>query len=624
MGLTRQQITMVAVLMAGAVLVVLNQTLLTPALPTIMASLNVSATTVQWLTSGYALVEAVIIPLNAFFLGRFATRKLFIGGMCLFTLGAITCAVAPSFPLLLLGRVMQACATGVVMPTVFTLVLLIFPRENRGAAMGIIGLIISFAPAVGPALSGVLVDHLGWRALFLLVTCLAAVIVVSAIVALKNFEGFKPTSFDVPSIVLLAIGMTSLLYGISTSTSSADPLVPAILIVLGICVLGLFIRRQLKLDNPILRVNVLKVREFAVITAVITLLEGALIGGAVLFPLYVQNALGASATVSGLIMLPGALIGAAFALISGKLFDRYGVRIITVVGSIVLVAGAALYVGLGDTTPILIACLSYTVVCIGLQALITPLNTWGLNALPNSEIPHGNAILSTVEQVGSSLGTAFVVSLTALAPLFLSAEASAQQTSYMGCHLAFIGLLGICILVCLGILVFVRDKKKTPAGDEAEGLRPGIDRAWLVADLMDREPATLSTEASVADAIAIMKERDTSGVTILDGAGAPAGFLSDGDVLTYLSRHDSSRTDGMSYIILLDSENLPERVASIGALNVMRLATKSVITVNASDAAEDAFKTLAERRIKKVPVMKGDAVVGTLSRRNIIKALPSK
>lgn len=194
----------------------------------------------------------------------------------------------------------------------------------------------------------------------------------------------------------------------------------------------------------------------------------------------------------------------------------------------------------------------------------------------------------------------------------------------MGCHLAFIGLLGICVLVCLGILVFVRDKKKAPADDEAEGLRPGIDRAWLVADLMDREPATLSTEASVADAIAIMKERGTSGVTILDGAGAPAGFLSDGDVLTYLSRHDSSRTDGLSYIILLDSEDLPERVASIGALNVMRLATKSVITVNVGDAAEDAFKTLAEKRIKKVPVMKGDVVVGTLSRRNIIKALPTK
>lgn len=169
MGLTRQQTTMIAVLLVGAFLVVLNQTLLTPALPTIMDNLNVSATTVQWLTSGYALVEAVIIPLNAYLIGRFSTRKLFIGGMLLFTAGSALCAGAPSFPFLLLGRVMQACAAGVVMPMVFALILLIFPRENRGVGMGLVGLIISFAPAMGPSVSGVLVDSIGWRAQFVLV-----------------------------------------------------------------------------------------------------------------------------------------------------------------------------------------------------------------------------------------------------------------------------------------------------------------------------------------------------------------------------------------------------------------------------------------------------------------------
>lgn len=150
MGLTRQQITMVVVLMAGALLGVLNQTLLTPALPSIMSHLDVSATTVQWLTSGYALTEAVIIPMNAYLLGRFSTRKLFIGGISLFTVGSILCACAPNFGFLLFGRICQATATGVVMPTVFSLVLLIFPRENRGTAMGIIGLVIGFAPRLGP------------------------------------------------------------------------------------------------------------------------------------------------------------------------------------------------------------------------------------------------------------------------------------------------------------------------------------------------------------------------------------------------------------------------------------------------------------------------------------------
>lgn len=190
MGLTRQQTTMIAVLLAGAFLVVLNQTLLTPALPTIMSHLNVNATTVQWLTSGYALVEAVIIPLNAYLIGRFSTRKLFIGGMLLFAAGSALCASAPSFPFLLLGRVMQACATGVVMPMVFALILLIFPRENRGVGMGLVGLIISFAPAMGPSVSGVLVDSIGWRAQFVLVVCLALCVVVAALLALKKIRRF--------------------------------------------------------------------------------------------------------------------------------------------------------------------------------------------------------------------------------------------------------------------------------------------------------------------------------------------------------------------------------------------------------------------------------------------------
>ena len=210
MGLTRQQFSMVAVLLLGALLAVLNQTLLTPALPTIMEHLDVNATTVQWLTSGYSLVEAVIIPLNAFLLGRFPTRRLFVGGMALFAAGSGLCAAAPSFAWLFIGRICQASATGVLMPTVFTLIILIFPRESRGSAMGIIGLIVSFAPAVGPSISGVLVDSIGWRALFVLVTALALLIVITSALTLKNFEGFDKTSFDLVSIALLACGMVML------------------------------------------------------------------------------------------------------------------------------------------------------------------------------------------------------------------------------------------------------------------------------------------------------------------------------------------------------------------------------------------------------------------------------
>ena len=621
MGLTRQQTTMIAVLLVGAFLVVLNQTLLTPALPTIMDNLNVSATTVQWLTSGYALVEAVIIPLNAYLIGRFSTRKLFIGGMLLFTAGSALCAGAPSFPFLLLGRVMQACAAGVVMPMVFALILLIFPRENRGVGMGLVGLIISFAPAMGPSVSGVLVDSIGWRAQFVLVVGLALCVVIAALIALKKFEGFDRTTFDGLSVVLIAVGMVCLLYGISTSTSSPTPAIPAVLIVVGIAVIVPFFRRQLKLDNPILQVQVLRHREFLIITIIILFLEGVLIGGSVLFPMYIQNALQASATVSGLIMLPGALLGAFFGLLSGKLFDKYGVRGISVTGALVLLAGGISYVLLGDATPLLITCIAYTIVTLGIQALITPLNTWGINSLPNIELPHGNAIIATIEQVGSSLGTAFVVSLTALSSLYATAEMPAAEVSYIGCHFAFMGMLILIAVIAVLILVFVRDKKGAQAVAAVDGGMPGVDRPWVVADIMNTNPSTLPATAKIRDAIAIMQETETNGVPLVDEAGKVAGFLSDGDILKYLARHESSQTDGVSYIIMLETDSFRDRIRAIYDLDAMRLATKSVITVDAREHADLAFRTLADKKIKKAPVVQDGKLVGTLSRRNIMKAL---
>lgn len=621
MGLTRQQTTMIAVLLVGAFLVVLNQTLLTPALPTIMDNLHVSATTVQWLTSGYALVEAVIIPLNAYLIGRFSTRKLFIGGMLLFTAGSALCAGAPSFPFLLLGRVMQACAAGVVMPMVFALILLIFPRENRGVGMGLVGLIISFAPAMGPSVSGVLVDSIGWRAQFVLVVGLAFCVVIAALIALKKFEGFDRTTFDGLSVVLIAVGMVCLLYGISTSTSSPTPAIPAVLIVVGIAVIVLFFRRQLKLGNPILQVQVLRHREFLIITIIILFLEGVLIGGSVLFPMYIQNALQASATVSGLIMLPGALLGAFFGLLSGKLFDKYGVRGISVTGALVLLAGGISYVLLGDATPLLITCVAYTIVTLGIQALITPLNTWGINSLPNIELPHGNAIIATIEQVGSSLGTAFVVSLTALSSLYATVEMPAAEVSYIGCHFAFMGMLILIAVIAVLILVFVRDKKGAQAVTAVDGAMPGIDRPWVVADIMNTNPSTLPATAKIRDAIAIMQETETNGMPLVDEAGKVVGFLSDGDILKYLARHESSQTDGVSYIIMLETDSFRDRIRAIYDLDAMRLATKSVITVDAHEHADLAFRTLADKKIKKAPVVQDGKLVGTLSRRNIMKAL---
>ena len=401
MGLTRNQVVIVAILLAGATLVVLNQTLLSPAYPSIMADLQADATTVQWLTSAYSLVEAIVIPLSAFLIGRFPTRKLFIAGVSVFALGSLMAAFSPFFGILLLGRIFQAAATGVVMPMVFTVILLIFPREKRGSAMGIVSLVIGFAPAVGPSLSGLLVESVGWRSLFMLVTALAVLIVVLAIVFLKSYGEFEPTSFDKPSVALCSLGLLGLLYGLATITSATNTAIPIALIAAGAILLTFFVRRQLRLEVPLLKVDVLKSRSYAIVVVLVALLQAALVGTGVLLPIYLQNLLGVSALETGLIMLPGAVLGAIMGFFAGRLFDKLGVRRIVIPGALVAAIGGCGLVGFGLDTPVPFIIVIYTCLGVGMQALVTPLNTWGINTLDNRVIQHANALQNTLNQEGA-------------------------------------------------------------------------------------------------------------------------------------------------------------------------------------------------------------------------------
>lgn len=322
LGVGRKELVMVGVLLVGVLLAVLNQTLLSPALPAIMGDLQVDATTVQWLTSGYSLVEAVVIPLSAYLIGRFSTRQLFISAFALFTAGSLAAAVAPNFWVLLLGRVLQAACTGMSMPMVFTVILLVFPREKRGTAMGVIGLIIGFAPAVGPSVAGLLVDSVGWRALFAIVTVLSVVVIVLAVVVLRNYGNFARAPFDKLSVVLSTVGLVCVLYGLSTFASSDNMAVTAGLIAAGLVLCALYVRRQLTLPEPMLQVGILRTRKYATAVVIIVIVQAALMGTGVITPLYIQGVLGFSATMSGVAMLPGALIGAFMGLVSGRLFDR--------------------------------------------------------------------------------------------------------------------------------------------------------------------------------------------------------------------------------------------------------------------------------------------------------------
>lgn len=458
LGISKKEFRMMAVLLSGAFLAVLNATLMTPALPTIMGDMGVDSTTVQWLTSGYALTEAVVIPLAAYLMGRFSTRRLFIGGLTLFGCGSLVAALAPAFPVLLAGRIMQAAATGFVMPMVFSVVLLLIPRERRGSAMGIVGLIIGFAPTIGPSLSGLLVDSVGWRAIFGIVCALACIIVLLAAKELVPYGEFRRTKFDALSVVLSTVGLVSLLYGLSSFSASENVAANAALIVFGLVVIGLYARRQLHLDEPMLRVGILATPQYRTVVIIVALFQAALIGMETIMPLYIQGVLGHTATVSGIAMLPGAVIGAFTGLFAGRLFDKHGVRRPVLAGAAGITVGLIGFVSLQIDTPIVAVAVIYAVMAIGMQFTMTPVNTWGVNSLPNDAIQHAQSTSNTMNQVAASFGTALLVSVAATVSANTTSLTGLENT-FFGYHAAFCTtalLAGVAVVL---IVALVRDGK---------------------------------------------------------------------------------------------------------------------------------------------------------------------
>ncbi|MDR0880572.1 MAG: multidrug efflux MFS transporter [Clostridioides sp.] len=409
--MTKKNKVTITVLILGAFLAVLNQTTMNPALPSVMKDLHVSASTAQWLSSGFTLVNAIIVALSAFLMDKYSTRKLFIGSFIIFFLGSLLGAWSPNFSILLTGRFLQAITSGLMLPMSMTILLLVFPKDKRGYAMGLHGLIIMFAPAIGPTISGFMTDGIGWRAMFLVMAALSAIIMLFAAFTLDNFGEIKDVKLDIPSVLLSSFGLFSLLYGFS-EIGNTDVLVLAItLIVVGVVVLGVFSHRQLHMDKPFLEIGVLKDKQFATGTIISMLVQSSLAAAAIMIPLYLQNVRGMSATISGFTMMPGAILGAFACLCAGKLFDKFGARFISIIGLVFITfstIGMAFY---SLKTLVITVVALYSLRSVGLTLASTPINSWSISNLPNDKLNHGNALGNTLRQVASTMCVAILISV---------------------------------------------------------------------------------------------------------------------------------------------------------------------------------------------------------------------
>ncbi|MGG3889867.1 DHA2 family efflux MFS transporter permease subunit [Metabacillus fastidiosus] len=461
----------------GAFLSTLNQTIMSVATPELMIDFNISATTAQWLTTGYMLVNGILIPMTAYFMQRFTTRQLFQSSMWIFLAGTIVSALATNFPVLLTGRMIQAAGAGIIMPLLMNVILTLFPPEKRGAAMGMVGFAIIFAPAIGPTLAGYIMENYEWEMMFYGMIPLAVLVIICGHIYLKNVSEQIAAKIDILSVILSTLAFGTLLYGFSRAGSagwSSNEVLASF--VVGMISLGLFTWRQLTSHNPLLDLRVFKYNMFSLTTIINISVTMVMYADMMLLPLYLQSARGYTAIESGLLLLPGALVMGFLMPVTGKLFDRYGAKWLSIIGLIITIATTVGFINLTDSTSYTYLVLMSTGRRIGMALLLMPIQTAGLNQLPSRLNAHGTAISNTIRQVAGAVGTSLLVTVmtdrtkTHLTDMMSTATSAVNQkqmileATIQGINDAYVVIIGIAVI---GLLLSFFIKRVEQGSEES-------------------------------------------------------------------------------------------------------------------------------------------------------------
>lgn len=409
-GITRGKI--LAAMLFGMFIAILNQTLLNVALPKINTEFNISASTGQWLMTGFMLVNGILIPISAFLFNKYSYRKLFIIGLALFTLGSLVCAISFNFPIMMSGRVLQAIGAGILMPLGSNVIVTIFPPEKRGVAMGTMGIAMILAPAIGPTLSGYIVQNYHWNVMFYGMFFIGIIAIVIGLFWFKLYQSTTNPKADIPGIIYSTIGFGSLLYGFSEAGNKGWGSTEIVtMFIVGTVFIIFFILRELRMKAPMLNLEVLKYPTYTLTTIINMIVMMSLYGGMILLPLYLQNLRGFSALDSGLLLLPGALVMGALGPVAGKLLDTIGIKPLAIFGIGIMTYATWELSKLNMDTTYLHIMWIYIVRSFGMAFVMMPIMTAGMNALPPRLISHGNAFVNTMRQLAGSIGTAILVTV---------------------------------------------------------------------------------------------------------------------------------------------------------------------------------------------------------------------
>lgn len=614
----RKPAAILAVAAFAAFLATFNETFLNVGFAPIMADLGVDVSTVQWLATAYMLGAAVMVPVSAFAYRSFPTRPLFCATAALLVIGSVIGGVATNFAVLLVGRIVQALGTGMLIPIGMNITLEIAPREKLGTYMGIMGAMTTLGPSSSVILAGLILAVANWSMLLWVFAGLSALCLLSGAVILRDIAHLTHPRLDAASVALIGIALIGILYGVSTVFSGSVP-VACVAAVVGIVALVLFVKRQGKLDEPLIDLRPLAIPPFTVGVIVNMLSLLTIFAMNIIVPTFMQSVLGTEPLVASLTLFPAILCSCVVSPLAGRIYDKQGPGIILPAGFACIAAFSVLTGAfIATASPVVLAVIYIPVIC-GSALVIGPVQSFALSKLPFELNPHGVTIMSTGFQIAGCIGSSVftgvyaAVSAGALAAGTPFGEACAQAMLVTGILVGVVGLVG------LALALWVRRVASKPS-IEVSGAAAAADELAAeptVSAIMKTEVYTLTETALVAEALELFAAKGISGAPVVDGAGRVTGFISDGDVMAAVADQVPAFKSAWSFIVERENADFDRTLRETMAAPVSSIATKSVICVNVNDDMGKVARVLSEHHLKKAPVLDGDVMVGIINRSNI-------
>lgn len=569
-----------------------------------MKDFGVSVGTVQWLTTAYMLGAAIMVPISSFMYRKFKTKPLFLFTVCLLIVGSLICALAPNFEILLTGRIIQSLGTGMLIPIGMNLTLSVVPKEKIGTYMGIMGAMTTLGPSLSIISAGAILSIGNWQLLFWIFLMLTCILFIIACIILGKSEKMGNPKLDILSVIFVSLSLIGILYGVSTIFSGN-----ILIALLGLVIGFLFVKRQNSIKEPLINLEVLKVKEFK-IGIILNMLGLMLVFSMnIIMPLFIQNALNVPAFTASLTLFPAILCSCITAPIAGRIYDKHGCKKIVPIGFLLILVFIILLGLTRNVNSLLLIGILYVPVIIGSALIIGPVQSFALSHLDKKKNSHGVTMTSTGFQIAGCIGSSLFTGVYSLMIGIGNAQGLAEKD---GLSFAFlVTLLVAAFIALIGFLISLFVKRY-----ERESM---IDAHLTLRNIMKKDVFTVNEEDDLLSVLQLLTNKKISGAPVVNKKGNLIGFISDGDIMRYLSKSHPLFVNAYSFAAITEENNFDEKLSSLMKSKAGDVANKKIVTIDINTDAMDVCKILTDKHLKKAPVMENGKMVGVINRSNITK-----